>query len=89
MSINREQRGSALLAVMWLSAALAAISLSVAATVRGETERAATTSEGARAYYLAAGSIERAALWMFWTLSVGIRGPGGAEVYYRQGSRRI
>ncbi|HLJ18300.1 MAG TPA: hypothetical protein VKV15_27665 [Bryobacteraceae bacterium] len=55
-----------MLAVLWLSAALSAIAFSVAISVRGETERASTASEGLRAYYLASGSIERAVLWIFW-----------------------
>ena len=58
--------GGALLAVMWLSAALAAISLSVANTVRGETERTATSVDEARAYYLAAGAIEGSILRLQW-----------------------
>ena len=37
------RRGSALLAVLWLSAVLAAIAFSLASTVRGEAERAATS----------------------------------------------
>jgi general secretion pathway protein K len=53
-------KGGALLAVLWLSAALAAIAFSVATTVRGETERATTLADGIRAYYLACGGIERA-----------------------------
>jgi general secretion pathway protein K len=57
-------RGGALLAVLWLSAALSAIAFSVANTVRGETERAATTADGVRAYYLATGAIDRALLYM-------------------------
>lgn len=62
------QRGSALLAVLWLSAALAAIGFSLATTVRGETERAATTMEGMRSYYLAEGGIYRAALELLWSV---------------------
>ena len=54
--------GSALLTVLWLSAALSAIAFSVATTVRGETERASTLLESTRAYYLAAGAVERAIL---------------------------
>ena len=60
----RSRRGGALLAVLWLSAALAAISLSVANTVRGETERTSTDVDDARAYYLARGAVEGAALRM-------------------------
>src|SRR5580700_6916792 len=56
------RRGSALLTVMWLSAALAAIGFSLAGTVRGETERTSTGLDGLRSYYLATGGIERASL---------------------------
>jgi general secretion pathway protein K len=55
-----------LLAVLWLSAALAAIALSVSTTVRNATDHAATASEGLRAEYLAKGSIDRAVQWMLW-----------------------
>jgi len=64
-----KESGSALLAVLWLSAALAAIAFSVATMVRAETERTANLSDTTRAYYLAAGSIDRAILWI-------TRGPG-------------
>lgn len=60
------KRGSALLAVLWLSAALSAIAFSVANTVRGETERTATASDGVRTYYLATGGVERALLHIQW-----------------------
>jgi len=56
------RRGGALLAVLWLTAALVAIALSVAATVRSETERAANLAEGIRAHFLAAGGVEVAIL---------------------------
>ena len=39
---QRRSRGSALLSVLWLSAALAAIAFSLSSTVRGETERTGT-----------------------------------------------
>ena len=58
--------GSALLAVLWLAAGLAAIGISVSATVRGETERVATEEDSLRAYYLASGGVERAALDLLW-----------------------
>ncbi len=60
------QRGGALLAVLWLSAALAAIAFSVSSTVRSETERVSTSSDGLRASYLAEGAVERAIQWMVW-----------------------
>ena len=60
------ERGSALLAVLWLSLALSAIAFSLATTVQGETERTTTAVEGIRSYYLATGAIERAILYMQW-----------------------
>ena len=63
------QRGSALLSVLWLSAALSAIAFSLAITVRGEVDRSSTNFDGLRAYYLARGGVERAALEVLWSLS--------------------
>jgi general secretion pathway protein K len=71
------QRGGALLAVLWLSAALSAIAFSVANNIRTETDRTGTTSEGMRAHYLAAGGVERAIAYMLWT-QLGHRPPAGA-----------
>lgn len=60
MSIRgARERGGALIAVLWLTAALSAIAFSVASTVRSEIDRATTASEGARSYYLARGGMER------------------------------
>lgn len=72
------RRGGALLAVMWLSAALAAIAFSVANTVRGETERTSTAVDSLRVRYLAAGSVDRAALSM-----------RAGPPFYETGSARI
>ena len=74
------QRGSALLAVLWLTAALAAISLTLATTVRGETERMSTAEDGLRAYYLATGAIDRAVLWIQWGETY--RNPDGSPKYW-------
>src|SRR5262249_32029870 len=60
------QRGSALVAVLWMSAALAAIAFSVSSTVRSEIDRVTTSADGLRAYYLASGSVERGIQWMMW-----------------------
>jgi len=57
-SRNRS-RGTALLAVLWLTAALSAIAFSIADTVRAETERGIAMQESTRAYYLARGGVER------------------------------
>ena len=62
------RRGGALLAVLWLSAALSAIAFSLANTVRGEVERTSTAVDSLRAYYLAEGGVERGILTMLWGL---------------------
>jgi general secretion pathway protein K len=62
-----KQKGGALLMVLWMSAALAAIGLSVATRVRSETARVSTTADTLRAWYLASGSVERAIQWMLWS----------------------
>lgn len=59
MSRNSKQYGGALLAVLWLAAALSTIAFSVANTVRGETERATTAVEATKAEFLARGAMER------------------------------
>src|SRR5450432_4166331 len=79
---HTHRRGGALLAVLWLSAALSAIALSVANTVRTETERTATSSEGLRTYYLASGSVERAILWIQWGIQNYVN-PDNTPRYYR------
>ncbi len=63
---SKSIRGGALLAVLWLSAALAAIAFSLANTVRGETERTSTAVDGLRSYYLATASVQRGILYMDW-----------------------
>lgn len=69
------RKGGALLAVLWMAAALAAIGFSVATTVRSEIDHASTAADGLRAQFLATGSVERAIQWMTWgTLP---RGPQG------------
>lgn len=63
-------RGSALLTVLWLSAALAAIAFSLANTVLGETDRTSTEVDGLRCYYLAAGAIHRAYIEELWSFTM-------------------
>jgi len=62
------RRGSALLAVLWVSAALAAIAFSLSNTVRGETDRTSNNVDGLRCYYLAQGAIWRTADEMLWSV---------------------
>jgi hypothetical protein len=57
---NSSRRGGALLAVLWLAAALSAIAFAVASTVRVETDRASTLADSVRAQYLAVGAVESA-----------------------------
>src|SRR3954451_4397693 len=63
----RYRRGSALLTVLWISAALAAVGFALANTVRGEIERTSTTVDDLRSYYLATGAIDRAAIEVLWS----------------------
>jgi len=63
---TKSARGTALLAVLWLSAALGAIAIALADTVRGEAERSATAVDGLRAQNLAVGGLRRAILYMDW-----------------------
>src|SRR5712692_10144178 len=72
--------GSALLAVLWLSAALSAIAFTVATTVRAETERTSTAVDALRAYYLATGAVERALLYLQW--GPGFRNQDGSPKYF-------
>jgi len=62
----RNSSGVALLAVLWLAAALSAIALTVANTVRAETDRTATDRDSLQAYYLAVGAIDRTILYTQW-----------------------
>ena len=81
------RRGAALLAVLWLTAALSAIAFSVANSVRGEIERTSTTVDGVRAHYLASGAIDRTIAYMLW-------GPNdkkddGSAKFWEQGMPRL
>jgi general secretion pathway protein K len=84
---SRLQRGAALLTVLWLTAALSAISLSVATSVRGEIDRASTTVDGVRGYYLATGGIDRTICFMLWGPNE--KGEDGNARYWEQGMPRV
>jgi general secretion pathway protein K len=60
------RRGSALLAVLWLAAALGVVAFAIASTVRAETDRTQSALEGLKAYYLAVGAVERGILHVSW-----------------------
>lgn len=61
-----KRKGGALLAVLWLSAALAAIAFSAAQTVRAERERTQNLVEGTQAALLASSAVERGTLYVLW-----------------------
>ena len=84
---SKNQRGAALLAVLWLSAILAAIAFSLATTVRGETERTSTLTEGVRGYYFATGALERALAYIEWGPSH--RKPDNTARYFEPGMARL
>jgi general secretion pathway protein K len=67
--VRPTRRGSALLMVLWISAALAAIAFSLANTVRGETDRTSTVIDEVRGYYLATGAVDRAVVELLWAVS--------------------
>jgi general secretion pathway protein K len=76
------RRGGALLAVLWLSAALSAIAYSLANTVRGEVERTSTVVDGLRTYYLARGGLDRGILYVQWRNTI----PPGSPLKYGPGN---
>ena len=90
MTIGSNRRGGALLAVLWLSAGLAAIALSVSSNVRSETDRVSTSGEGLRTAYLASGALERGILWVLWGNSgFGDNAPDGLPRFWRYNMRRL
>ncbi len=90
MTTATKTRGGALLAVLWLSAGLAAIALSVSSNVRSETDRVSTAGDGLRASYLAAGALERGILWVMWGNSgLSYAAPDGLPRFWTPSMRRL
>jgi len=58
--------GGALLAVLWLAAAMAAIAFSAAQTVKAERDRTENLVDGTRAALLASAGVERGLLYVLW-----------------------
>jgi general secretion pathway protein K len=83
----KTQRGSALLAVLWMSAALAAIAFSISSSIRSETDRVSTAADGLRASYLASGAVERAIQHMMW--GPDYRNPDGSARYWEPNLPRM
>ncbi len=88
MPIPHNKRGSALLTVLWLSAGLAAIALSVASSVRAETDRVEADSNGLRAWYLATGAVERGIQWMIWS-NLNARNDDGSPRFWEFNAPRM
>jgi general secretion pathway protein K len=85
-SKRSSERGSALLTVLWLTAALAAVGAAVASNVRGETERTSTAMDETKSYFIARGAIERAALHMLWRAYLD---DSAHPIYFQPGQPRI
>src|SRR5262249_55970206 len=84
---NHKTKGGALLAVLWLSAGLAAIAFSLSTTVRAETDRVSTTADGLRTWYLATGAVERGIQYMLWGSE--FRNPNGTARFWDFNQPRI
>ena len=89
MRTTNSRRGGALLAVMWLSAALAAIAFSIATSVHGETERTSTSVDEVRAYYLATGALDRAIMEMQWGAPYFTPGQGSIDMQFPTGQATV
>ncbi len=81
------RRGAALLAVLWLAAALAAIAFTLANSVRGEIERSSTDADGLKAYYLAAGAIDRTLVYI--ESGPQFMGPDGKPIFQIDVTREL
>jgi general secretion pathway protein K len=84
---SRGRRGAALLAVLWLAAALSAIAFTLANSVRGEIERSSTDADGLKAYYLAAGAIDRTLVYV--QSGPQFLGPDGNPMYQIDVTREL
>ena len=82
-ALRRGRRGGALLAVLWLSAALAAIAFSAAQIVRAERDRTQNLVDGTRASLLATAGVERGLLYVQW--GPGARLPDGRPRFWAPG----
>jgi general secretion pathway protein K len=83
------QRGSALLTVLWLTAALSAIGIAVASNVRSETERTTTSLDDVKAYFAARGAIERTAMRFFWGYDYYVPGTPAVEVNFPEAAVHV
>jgi general secretion pathway protein K len=82
-ALRPARRGGALLAVLWLSAALAAIAFCAAQIVRAERDRTANLVDGTKASLLASAGVERGLLYVQW--GAGLRRPDGRPRFWTPG----
>jgi len=85
LSRDNGRRGSALLTVLWLGAALSAIALAVSLKARTEIERSSSAVEAARARMLANGAAERALAYVVYGLQGAYAWPDGRPRFWRPG----
>lgn len=85
-ALGARHRGAALLAVLWLAAALSAIAFTLANTVRAEIERSSTDADGLKTYYLAEGAIDRFLVYM--EVGAAFHGPDGKPLV-QESTRRL
>ena len=64
MSLNMSKKGSALLAVLWMTVILSFIGITLASTVRSEVASTQTLVQGEQGYFLARAGIEASLLKM-------------------------
>lgn len=81
----RRDRGSALLTVLWLGAALSAIALAVSLKARTEVERTSASLAACRAQLLAGGAAERALNYVVYSLEGVERLPDGRARFWELG----
>jgi len=82
-TLGAGRRGGALLAVLWLSLALAAIAFAATQTVRAERDRTENLVDGTRASLLASAAVERGLLYVEWGSIV--RLPDGRPRFWAPG----
>lgn len=82
---GNRSRGSALLTVLWLGAALSAIALAVSMKARTEIERTSSALEATRAGLLASGAAERALNHVVYGLQGSFAWPDGRPRFWRMG----
>lgn len=85
MSRGRSRRGSALLTVLWLGAAVSAIALAVSMKARTEVERTSSALEATRASFLASSAAERGLNYVVYGIQGAYTWPDGRPRFWLPG----